>query len=162
MTIIEKFDGHFESLDSADTNSNVILERLTSATITQYTNITKFLSAIIANSANANIVSAATGTPRNTSIHTPALPPEENDNINRRITQLKTEVRGKWISGSFCFTHGHGVSYVTPAAPETTIYLATCTLTTEKTSFGPRQRQKLRLVRLDIVMGWADRLQIKN
>ena len=53
MTIIEKFVGHFESLASAATNSNAVLDQLTSATMTQYTNITKLLSAITANSANS-------------------------------------------------------------------------------------------------------------
>ena len=35
MTITEKFDGHFESLESADTNRNVVPEWLIAATKTQ-------------------------------------------------------------------------------------------------------------------------------
>ena len=111
MAIIEQFDGHFESLASTATNINVILERLTTATMTQYTKTTKLLDEITANSANTNSAAVATGTPSNTTTHPPAHPCEEKYKPNNRITQIKTEVQKKWIPGSFCSTHGHGVSY---------------------------------------------------
>ena len=41
MNIINQFDGSLKSLASAATNGNVVLKRLTAATTTQYTDITK-------------------------------------------------------------------------------------------------------------------------
>ena len=76
ITIIEQFNGCFESLVSATTKRNSVLKRLTATTTTHYTEITKILGAIVANSANDNIAVAATGTPCNTSTTTPALPCE--------------------------------------------------------------------------------------
>ena len=89
MTIIEKFDAHFESLASAATNNNVILKQLTNATTTQCTKITEFLGAISANFSNANSAAEATIIPRNTSTCSPALPRDRKYKLNRCITQIK-------------------------------------------------------------------------
>ena len=92
MTIIEKFDAHFESLASAANKSNVVLERLTAATTTHYTKIIKILGTIDVNYANNNSAAAATGTSRNKITRAPSLTCEEKDKLNRRITQIKAAV----------------------------------------------------------------------
>ena len=92
MTIIKQLYGNFESLASAATSRNFVLDRLTASTTTQYTNITRLLSKIDANSSNANSAAAATINPCNTITRPPALTREEKDKINHHITQLKAEV----------------------------------------------------------------------
>ena len=74
MTIIEQFDGHFESLASAANNSNVVLERLTAATTTHYTKIIKILGTVDVNYANNNSAAAATGPPATKSPAPPHSP----------------------------------------------------------------------------------------
>ena len=112
MTIIKQFDGRFESLASAATNRNVVLEWLTAATTTQYSKITKLLGTIASNSTNTNsaALAAATRTPQNTITRTPALPRKEKDKLNWCITQLNVMVQVKWVSGVVYSTHVYGVS----------------------------------------------------
>ena len=120
QTIIEQFYVHFYSLASAATDSNVVLRRLTAFTTTQYDEITKILGKISNNPTNAtrgtsNCPIDTTGTPpppcaRTTGTCALALSWDEKDKLNRRITQLKAELQGKWAAGRLCYTYRHGVS----------------------------------------------------
>ena len=39
-------------------------------------------------------------------------PPNERPKENLRINQLMSAIKGKWVPGEFCSTHGHGVGHV--------------------------------------------------
>ena len=107
MTTIEKFYGHFDFLASAATDRNIVIERLTATTTTQYNEITKLLSKISANSANTTRAAGKTGTrkphPQTTTTSTCALAPplEEKEKLNFHTTQVKVSVQGKRITYSF-------------------------------------------------------------
>ena len=86
MTIIDQFGGNFESLTSVATNRNVVLERLTATTTTQYNNIIKLLIEITANSTNTNSAAAATGT-------CTMPPPHHNHKHQRPRTPRRVKVQ---------------------------------------------------------------------
>ena len=81
------------------------MESLVAATNTQYNKILASMDEL----KNLSIAASATtgGGTRDSSTGRPS--PDERTKSNIRINQLMSAIKGKWVPGGFCSTHGLGV-----------------------------------------------------
>ena len=102
---MEQFDGHFGALSATDTGSTVVMEALATATTTQYQKIL----ATMAELKTLSITEAATTGGGNRDSATGRLTPDKRTKSNLCISQLMSAIKGKWVPGGLCSTHGHSV-----------------------------------------------------
>ena len=81
------------------------MEALTTATTMQYE---KILSTM-ADLKTLSIAAAETTGSGNRDSATGRLTLDKRTKSNLRINQLMSAIKGKWVPGGFCSTHGHGV-----------------------------------------------------
>ena len=96
-----QLDSHFDNLALAATNSNTALKQLATATTDQYTEIKASLDALAATTPTVS---------HRTRAATQPLGNMDKSKLERCIRTLKALIKNKWKVGSFCSTHGHGVS----------------------------------------------------
>ena len=96
-----QFDGQFDNLASAATNSGAALDQLASTTTTQYLEIKSLLTSLKAAAVNSSHSAAASSD---------ATPPTTQEKSKKRIQKLEAVVHNNWYRGYFCFTHGWGVN----------------------------------------------------
>ena len=98
---MNQFDGHFDNLSAAATNSDASLNQLAATTTTQYAEREALLTTLkTASSLSSYVAAAATDS-------TPSIPQSDS---KRRIIQLEAAICNNWHSGAFCSTHGWGVN----------------------------------------------------
>ena len=95
--MMAQFDGHFDNLASAATNSGASLDQLAATTTTQYSYIKALLTSLKAAAVNTSHAAA-------TAIS--VSPPTSQDQAKKRIQELEATVRNKWHRGAFCSTRG--------------------------------------------------------
>ena len=95
--MMTQFNGHFENLASAATNSGAVLDQLAATTTTQYSYIKALLTLF-----KAAIVNGA----HYTADATAAAPPASQEKSKKRIQKFEAAMRNNWHHGAFFFTHG--------------------------------------------------------
>jgi hypothetical protein len=91
----EQFASGMDALALAATNDKTVLDNLVATNKTLSDSIAKKLSnleALLAKNSASN----------------PSAPSSTND--ARQVAQLKAAIKGKWVAGGFCSSHGYGVS----------------------------------------------------
>ena len=111
--LANNFDAHFGNLATAETHGNEIvqgtLDHLTRSANIQHSEAKKILAEI--KSALTSIGGLSNGGGGSTSNAHTTVTAKQKETLDRRITQLQTAVKRKWIQGGFCSTHGHSVGY---------------------------------------------------
>ena len=102
---MDQFDGHFDALSAAATRSTVVMEAPDTETTTQYDQIL----ATMAELKMISIAALETTGDGNRDSATGRLTPDERTKSNIHINQLMSAIKGKWVPGGFCSTHGHDV-----------------------------------------------------
>ena len=95
------FDGHFDNLSAAATNSGAAHNQLAATTKTQYADINSLLTAL-KNASGLSSYAAVAATDS-----TPSIPPAES---KRRISQLEADISKNWHCGDFCSTYSWGIN----------------------------------------------------
>ena len=101
----DQFDGHFSALSAAANGITAVMESLAAATTTQYKNNL----ASMAELKTLSIASSAMTGGGTRDSATGRTSPNKRTKSNLCINQLLSEIKGKWVPGGFCSTHGHGV-----------------------------------------------------
>ena len=99
--MMAQFNGHFDNLAAASTNSGATLDQLAATTTTQYAEIKSLLTALKTAYGLSSYAAAAV------TDSTPLIPPAE---AKHRISQLEAAIRNNWNYGAFCSTYGWGVN----------------------------------------------------
>ena len=99
--MMTQFNGHFDNIATASTNSGAALDQLAATTTTQYSYIKALLTSLKAAAANGAHSAAATTT---------AAPPTSQEQSKNLTQQLEAAVRNNWYRGEFFSTHGWGVN----------------------------------------------------
>ena len=99
--MMAQFDGHFDNLTSASTNSCATFDQLAATTTTQYLETKSLLASLKAAAVNGSHSAAAT---------TAATPPLTQEQAKKCILQLEAAVLENRRHGAFFFTHGWGVN----------------------------------------------------
>ena len=107
---MDQFDGHFDNLAAAATNSGAALDQLAVTTPTQYTEI-KALLAALKTASNFTSIPSSYATAAATDSAPLILPTD----TKWRISQLEAAVCNNWHRGAFCSTHSWGVKKITRA-----------------------------------------------
>ena len=106
--LAEDFDAHFDNLASAATHGNEIvqgaLSTITSTSASQHADVKKLLLDLKSAMPSGGGGGRNGGSGRNNDISS-----TDHQKLRRRISQLQTAVKGKWLPGNFCLTHNHGV-----------------------------------------------------
>ena len=118
VNLSDNFDAHFNNLATAATHGSEIvqgtLDHLARFANNQHSEVKKLLAEIkstLPSIGGRNNVSGSGGCGRGTNAAHTNVTAKQRETLNRRINQLKTAVKSKWIQGGFCSTHGHGVAY---------------------------------------------------
>ena len=100
---MDQFNGYFGALSTTVTRSTVVMESLAAVTTTQYNKIL----ASMAELKTLSIVESATtgGGTRDSATDRPY--PDKCTKSNICINQLMSEIKGKYVPGGLCSTHGH-------------------------------------------------------
>ena len=106
-SFVEKFYGHFGAPSVVATVSTVMMEALVTATTTQYEKIL----ASMADLKTLSIVASTTTSSGNRDSATGRLTPNERTKSNLCINQFMSAIKGKWVLGRFCSTHGNRVGH---------------------------------------------------
>ena len=94
--MMAKYDGHFNNIASAATNSGAALNQLAATTTTQYSEIKALITLLKAAAVNTSHAAADA---------TSASPLTSQDQVKKRIQKLEVAVRNNWHHGAFCSTH---------------------------------------------------------